>query len=217
MNFLLVMAGGAIGSVGRYGVGMLTLRALGPHYPWGTLAVNLIGGFLMGALAGLLARTGGSEHTRLLIGVGVLGGFTTFSAFSLDTVTMIERGQWGVAVGYALISVIASVIALFGGLWLVRALACARSAPFRSRPTTMASGSTAGSSGICPTPASPPAPNGRAPGSSASTAHARRQAIESPQGRRCACRPPNRYQSRASPGANARRSATTKSRSRATW
>jgi len=123
MNFLLVMAGGAIGSVGRYGVGMLTLRALGPHYPWGTLAVNLIGGFLMGALAGLLARTGGSEHTRLLIGVGVLGGFTTFSAFSLDTVTMIERGQWGVAVGYALISVIGSVIALFGGLWLVRALA----------------------------------------------------------------------------------------------
>ena len=123
MNFLLVMIGGAVGSAGRYGVGILTLRALGPNYPWGTLAVNVIGGFLMGLLAGLLARTGGSEHTRVLIGVGVLGGFTTFSAFSLDTVTMIERGQWGVAAGYALVSVIGSVIALFGGLYLVRALA----------------------------------------------------------------------------------------------
>ncbi|HEX4695602.1 fluoride efflux transporter CrcB [Sphingomonas sp.] len=123
MNFLLVMTGGAVGSAGRYGVGMLTLRSLGPNYPWGTLAVNLIGGFLMGLLAGLLARTGGSDQTHLLIGVGVLGGFTTFSAFSLDTVTMIERGQWGVAIAYALLSVIGSVIALFGGLWLVRAVA----------------------------------------------------------------------------------------------
>jgi fluoride exporter len=123
MNFLLVMIGGALGSAGRYGVGLLTGRALGPDYPWGTLAVNLIGGFLMGVLAGALARTGGSEHTRLLFGVGVLGGFTTFSAFSLDAVTMIERGDWGMAITYALISVIGSVLALFGGLYLVRALA----------------------------------------------------------------------------------------------
>src|SRR5262245_1161472 len=103
MNFLLVMAGGALGSAGRYLVGKLTLGWLGPDYPWGTLAVNLIGGFLMGLLAGLLARTSGSEHTRLLLGVGVLGGFTTFSAFSLDTALMIERGQWGVALAYALV------------------------------------------------------------------------------------------------------------------
>ena len=123
MNFLLVMAGGAVGSVGRYGVGKLTLAWLGPDYPWGTLAVNLIGGFLMGLLAGILARTGGSEHTRLLLGVGVLGGFTTFSSFSLDTVLMIERGQWSVAITYALVSLIGSVLALFGGLYLVRALA----------------------------------------------------------------------------------------------
>jgi CrcB protein len=123
MNFLLVMIGGAVGSAGRYAVGKLTLGTLGPDYPWGTLAVNLIGGFLMGLLAGMLARTGGSEQTRLLIGVGVLGGFTTFSAFSLDAVTMIERGQWGVAVTYALVSVIGSVLALFGGLYLVRTVA----------------------------------------------------------------------------------------------
>jgi CrcB protein len=123
MNFLLVMIGGAVGSAGRYAVGKLTLGTLGPDYPWGTLAVNLIGGFLMGLLAGMLARTGGNEQTRLLIGVGVLGGFTTFSAFSLDAVTMIERGQWGVAVTYALVSVIGSVLALFGGLYLVRTVA----------------------------------------------------------------------------------------------
>jgi CrcB protein len=123
MNFLLVMAGGALGSAARYLVGKLTLGWLGPDYPWGTLAVNLIGGFLMGLLAGMLARTGGSEHTRLLLGVGVLGGFTTFSAFSLDTALMIERGLWGVAIGYALVSVIGSVLALFGGLFLVRTVA----------------------------------------------------------------------------------------------
>jgi len=123
MNFLFVMAGGAIGSAARYGVGKLTLASLGPNYPWGTLAVNLIGGFLMGVLAGILARTGGSEHTRLLLGVGVLGGFTTFSAFSLDTVLMIERGQLGIALAYALISVIGSILALFAGLHLIRAVA----------------------------------------------------------------------------------------------
>jgi CrcB protein len=123
MNFLLVMVGGALGSAARYLVGRLTLGWLGPNYPWGTLAVNLIGGFLMGLLAGMLARSGGSEHTRLLVGVGMLGGFTTFSAFSLDAALMIERGDWGVAISYALVSVIGSVLALFAGLYLVRAMA----------------------------------------------------------------------------------------------
>jgi CrcB protein len=123
MNFLLVMIGGAIGSAGRYAVGKATLGTLGPNYPWGTLGVNLIGGLLMGLLAGTLTRTGGNEHSRLLIGVGLLGGFTTFSAFSLDAALMIERGQWGSAVTYALMSVVGSVLALFGGLYLVRAVA----------------------------------------------------------------------------------------------
>ena len=123
MNFLLVMLGGAIGSAARYLVGNLTLDWFGPAFPWGTLAVNLVGGFLMGGLAGILARAGGAEHIRLLIGVGVLGGFTTFSAFSLDAARMIERGQGSVAAIYALVSVLGSVLALFAGLYLVRAVA----------------------------------------------------------------------------------------------
>lgn len=123
MNFLLVMMGGAVGSAGRYAVGRLTFGTLGPNYPWGTLVVNLTGGFLMGLFAGMLARSSGGEHSRLLIGVGVLGGFTTFSAFSLDAALMVERGQWGLAITYALVSVIGSVIALFAGLYLVRAVA----------------------------------------------------------------------------------------------
>jgi len=123
MNYLLVLAGGAAGSLGRYLVGKLTLDWFGPNYPWGTLAVNLIGGFLMGLLAGTLARTGGSEHARVFLGVGILGGFTTFSSFALDTALMIERGQWSIALTYALVSVIGSVLALFGGLYLVRAAA----------------------------------------------------------------------------------------------
>ena len=123
MNFLLVMIGGALGSAGRYGVGLLTGRWLGPGYPWGTLAVNLIGGLLMGLLAGALARTGGSEHSRLLLAVGVLGGFTTFSAFSLDAALMIETGAWAKALVYVLASVTGSILALFAGLYLVRAVA----------------------------------------------------------------------------------------------
>lgn len=123
-NLLLVMLGGATGSAARYLTGRLTLAWFGPGYPWGTLAVNLIGGFLMGMLAGSLARFGqGSEQWRLLIGVGVLGGFTTFSAFSLDTMNMIERGDWVPAIGYALVSVIGSIAALATGMQLTRAMA----------------------------------------------------------------------------------------------
>jgi fluoride exporter len=123
MNYLLVLIGGSIGSLGRYLVSKTSLAWYGPAYPWGTLAVNLIGGFFMGVLAGVLAKTGGSENARVFFGVGILGGFTTFSAFSLDAVTMIERGDWSTALGYALVSVIGSVLALFGGLYLVRTVA----------------------------------------------------------------------------------------------
>lgn len=124
MNFILVLVGGALGSVARYSTSRLALGWFGPFLPWtGTLAVNLIGGFLMGLLAGVLARTGGNEQVRLFFGVGILGGFTTFSAFSLDAVTMIERGDWGMALAYALTSVMGSVLALFAGLYLVRAVA----------------------------------------------------------------------------------------------
>jgi len=122
-QLLLVMVGGAIGSGARYGVGRVALALLGPGYPWGTLAVNLIGGFAMGMLAGLVSRLASAEEWRLLIGVGLLGGFTTFSAFSLEMVNMIERGTPGTAAGYALISVAGSIAALFAGLALARGFA----------------------------------------------------------------------------------------------
>lgn len=122
-SLFLVMAGGALGSGARYLAGRATLAAFGPNYPWGTLLVNLIGGFLMGVLVGTLARLSVSaENWRLLLAVGVLGGFTTFSAFSLDVVTMMQRGDLLSAALYALASVAGSVLALFAGLALARAM-----------------------------------------------------------------------------------------------
>ena len=123
MPLLLVMLGGALGAGARHLAGRAALALLGPAFPWATLGVNLVGGLLMGVLAGTLARTGGSEATRLLLGVGVLGGFTTFSAFSLDTVTLVERGMLGFAAAYVAASVIGSIAALYLGLRLVRGLA----------------------------------------------------------------------------------------------
>ena len=123
MQLLLVMIGGALGSGARFLTGRTMLAWLGPDFPYGTLTVNLLGGLLMGLLVGTLARSGGSEDVRVFVGVGVLGGFTTFSAFSLDLVTMIERGAATVALGYALASVIGAALALFAGLTLARGVA----------------------------------------------------------------------------------------------
>ena len=122
-SVFLVMAGGASGAALRYGVGrVLPIGATG--WPWATFACNLVGGFAMGLLAGWLARAGGgSEDLRLLLGVGLLGGFTTFSAFSLEMALMVERGQLGTAAGYAVASVLLALIALFAGLASVRAWA----------------------------------------------------------------------------------------------
>ena len=123
-QFLLVMLGGALGSGARFGVGRLMLSQFGPGYPWGTLSVNLIGGLAMGLLVGLLARIAQpDQNIFLLLGTGMLGGFTTFSAFSLDVVTMFQRGAIGPAALYALISVIGSVMALFAGLATARGIA----------------------------------------------------------------------------------------------
>ena len=121
-KLLLVFLGGGAGSVARYLVGMLTLRTLGPGWPYGTFAVNVIGGCVMGCLVGVLTYRGGAdqERWRILIAVGVLGGFTTFSAFSLETALMIERKDYGTAAGYVLASVIAAVGALFLGLLAAR-------------------------------------------------------------------------------------------------
>lgn len=119
----LVMLGGALGSGARYWTGRQMLDAFGPDFPYGTLTVNWVGCLLMGLLAGVLARTGGAEGWRLFIGVGVLGGFTTFSAFSLDTITLIERGQMTVALGYIALSLLGSLAALWAGLWITRIFA----------------------------------------------------------------------------------------------
>jgi len=105
--------------VARYGIGRL-LPASG--WPWGTLTVNVVGGLLIGLLAGWLAFRGGvhGESIRLFAAVGVLGGFTTFSAFSLETALMIERRQLAMAGGYVAASVALSVLALFIGLVVAR-------------------------------------------------------------------------------------------------
>jgi CrcB protein len=119
---VLVMAGGAAGAALRYLVGAWTLANLGPGLPFGTWAVNIVGGLAMGLLAGALARlSDGGEPLRLLLGVGVLGGFTTFSAFSLELVNMIVRGDVVLAAAYAVSSVAGSVVALYAGIMLARA------------------------------------------------------------------------------------------------
>ena len=123
-HLLLVMLGGAIGAGARHLTGRAALALWGPGFPWGTLIVNLAGGFAMGALVAWLgARTGTNEPLRDLLGVGVLGGFTTFSAFSLDAVQMLQRGDHAVALAYILASVVGAILALFAGLQLSRAFA----------------------------------------------------------------------------------------------
>ncbi|UXN60315.1 fluoride efflux transporter CrcB [Phyllobacterium zundukense] len=118
---LLVASGGAIGSVARYLVGVGMARVFGVAFPYGTLAVNVIGGFLMGLFIELLARRfEGSPELRLFIAIGILGGFTTFSSFSLDVAVLWERGELAIALFYMLASVILSIGALFFGLWLAR-------------------------------------------------------------------------------------------------
>ncbi|SDC22818.1 camphor resistance protein CrcB [Sphingomonas sp. YR710] len=120
----LVMIGGAIGAGFRYQISSVALRHLGPGFPYGTWAINLLGGFLMGLLAGVLARLDISgEQLRLLLGVGILGGFTTFSSFSLETFNMISRGQHVMAAAYAVSSVVGSVLLLILGLSLSRIFA----------------------------------------------------------------------------------------------
>ncbi|MEM1195841.1 MAG: fluoride efflux transporter CrcB [Pseudomonadota bacterium] len=124
---VMVAAGGAVGAVGRYQLGRAVTHWAGPNtgFPWGTLAANLLGSLAMGLLVGWLARHGGAgqENLRLLLGVGLLGGFTTFSAFSLEMVLLMERGSLALALLYAGVSVLAGFGALFLGLGVMRGAA----------------------------------------------------------------------------------------------
>lgn len=122
-SLLLVMIGGAIGAGFRYNLSRVALQYMGPGFPWGTWIANLLGGLLMGVLAGTLAReVDGGEPLRLFLGVGVLGGFTTFSAFSLETYNMLVRGDYMMGGAYAVSSVTGSIIMLMLGILLTRAL-----------------------------------------------------------------------------------------------
>jgi CrcB protein len=121
-KLILVFVGGGLGSLARYGVGMAYGRAGMIGWPFGTFTVNLAGGLLMGLLAGWLALRGGAdqERWRVLLGVGVMGGFTTFSAFSLETALMIERKAYGTAASYIGLSVVLAITAIFAGLLISR-------------------------------------------------------------------------------------------------
>lgn len=123
LNWLLVAVGGAIGSMFRYGTGLAATRLLGPGFPWGTITVNVVGSFVIGLFVELIARRfNASEPLRLLMVTGFLGGFTTFSSFSLDAVALIERGQGALSLVYMLASVGLSLLAVFAGLAAVRAV-----------------------------------------------------------------------------------------------
>ena len=121
-KLLLVFMGGGVGSLARYLLNVSATKTLGGGWPYGTFAANVFGGIAMGFLVGWLAHRGGAdqERWRILIGVGVLGGFTTFSTFSLETALMIQRRDYGQAAGYMAISVAFAVGGLFMGLLAAR-------------------------------------------------------------------------------------------------
>ena len=121
MLYLIVFLGAGIGGALRHGVNVGAAKLFGFGFPFGTMIVNVVGSFAMGLLAGYFAfRPGIGQHMRLFLTTGILGGFTTFSAFSLDTALLVERHSYGMAAGYAVGSVAASVSALFFGLALFR-------------------------------------------------------------------------------------------------
>jgi CrcB protein len=121
MLYFIVFLGAGVGGALRHGVNVGAARLFGYGFPFGTLIVNVAGSFLMGLLAGYFAfRPGIGQHMRLFLTTGVLGGFTTFSAFSLDAALLIERHSYGMAAGYMVGSVAASLSALFFGLALFR-------------------------------------------------------------------------------------------------
>jgi len=123
-GLLLVGAGGAIGAMGRYGVGVFVTRLGFSGFPLATIIVNIFGSLFMGLFIGILAKTlpVWQNEARLFIAIGLLGGFTTFSAFSLDVITLFERGAMMQTGFYVLVSTIGAILALWTGLMIARGL-----------------------------------------------------------------------------------------------
>ncbi len=122
-HLVLVAAGGAIGASLRHLSNLAAFRLIGPNFPFGTAFVNISGSFLMGIVMEIVARRfGASNELRLFLAVGLLGGFTTFSSFSLDAVALYERGALGLAAFYVIGSVVAGIAALFAGFAVARGL-----------------------------------------------------------------------------------------------
>ena len=122
-SYLLVFFGGGLGASLRHLVNIISARGLGTAFPWGTFIINISGSLVMGLIAGYLAFKGeASQPWRLFLMTGILGGYTTFSAFSLDAALLYERGEIGSALFYVLGSVVLSIAGLFAGLALVRHL-----------------------------------------------------------------------------------------------
>lgn len=123
MIYLVVFLGAGLGGVLRQAVNVAAARLLGFGFPWGTLTVNIAGSIAMGLLAEFfVVKSGLPQELRLFLTTGILGGFTTFSTFSLDAVTLWERGQWGLAAGYVGLSLILSMAGLVAGLTLIRVI-----------------------------------------------------------------------------------------------
>jgi CrcB protein len=124
MTYLLVFLGGGLGAALRHGVNLASVRLFGFGFPIGTLFINVTGSFVMGLIAGWFALKGDlSQSWRLFLTTGVLGGYTTFSAFSLDAILLWERNEIGLAALYVAGSVILSLLGLVAGLWIARSFA----------------------------------------------------------------------------------------------
>lgn len=124
MAYIVVFLGGGLGAALRHGVNVAAARLLGTAFPWGTFTVNVVGSLIMGLMAAWFAfESSPSQHWRLFLTTGILGGFTTFSTFSLDIAVLYERGELGLAAVYVVASVAAGLAGLFGGLAVVRAMA----------------------------------------------------------------------------------------------
>ncbi|HEY2757193.1 MAG TPA: fluoride efflux transporter CrcB [Pseudolabrys sp.] len=124
MGFLVVFLGGGLGAAIRHGVNLGIGRMLGSGFPYATAVINITGSFIMGLMAAYFAFKGdASQHWRLFLTTGILGGYTTFSTFSLDTALLYERGEVGLAALYVLLSVVLSIAGLFAGFAIVRSMA----------------------------------------------------------------------------------------------